>query len=63
MVHVVKKKRGNHTYLSLQVSRHILGSDQKKFTEHIAYLGREDKISKKRLAAEIKKYEELEEKR
>jgi len=50
MVHVVRKKIKNKYYLYLQKSFHIKG-EQKKRTEHVAYLGRADKYNE----ADLKK--------
>lgn len=48
MVHIVKKKIGNHEYLYLQKSYHIKGKNKKR-TEHVAYLGKVDKYTKQEL--------------
>ena len=46
MVHIVKKKIGNYTYLYLQKSIYAQG---KRKTEHVAYLGRKDKYNQDQL--------------
>lgn len=44
MVHLVRKKIGNHEYLYLQKSCHIKGKGLKR-TKHIAYLGKSGKYT------------------
>ncbi len=46
MVYIAKKKIGRYEYLYLQKSFHKKGSNQKKYSKFIAYLGRADKYTK-----------------
>lgn len=57
MVHIVRKKIGNHEYLYLQKSYHIKGKNKKR-TEHVAYLGKVGRYTKKELKDAIDFYEE-----
>ena len=55
MVHLVRKKIGNNTYLYLQQSFYIK-SKKKRRTRHVAYLGKESKLTKKQIQEAIKFY-------
>ena len=50
MVHLVRKKIGNHEYLYIQKSYHIKGKGLKR-TKHIAYLGKSDKYTEEQISA------------
>ncbi len=55
MVHIVKNRINGVVYLALQETL-FNRKKNKRYTKHIAYLGREDKWSKERIDKEIKNY-------